>query len=169
MSISMYSASAPVFTRTLNNMLGWLKLAAAHAEARGFDSTNYLGQRLAPDMLPMARQVQIATDAAKSCLARLSGTEMPKWPDDESSLDQLSARVRTCLDYVKTFSAEQIDGSETRQIVIPLRGGESMTLDGEAYLKHYALANFFFHSCATYMLLRHNGVPLGKADFLGAR
>lgn len=165
----MYSASAPVFTRTLNNMLAWLSAAQAHAEARQFDSANYLGQRLAPDMLPMVKQVQIATDAVKACMARLSGTEMPKWPDDEATLEQLSVRVRKCLDYLKTFSAGQIDGSEGRQIVIPLRGGESMTLDGETYLKHFALANFFFHSSATYMLLRHNGVALGKADFLGGR
>jgi hypothetical protein len=167
MTISMHSACAPIFVKTLGNMLVWLDKAQAHAETRKFDTANYLGQRLAPDMLPFTRQIQIATDAAKGCMARLAGVEMPKWDDTEASFDQLRERVRKCIDYVQTFSAAQIDGSEQRAIVIPMRSGDPLKLDGESFMKHYALPNFFFHSTAAYLLLRHNGVDLGKGDFLG--
>lgn len=167
MSLSMHAASAPVLSRILNNMLGWLDKAQAHAEARKFDPANYLGLRLAPDMLPLARQIQIASDAAKGCMARLSGVEMPKWADTEASLDELRARLRKTLDYVQSFSAAQIDGSESRAISIPMRSGDALNLSGEAFLKHYALPNFYFHATTTYALLRQAGVELGKADFLG--
>lgn len=167
MSISMHSASAPIFVRMLGNLTNWLDKACAHAEARKFDPANYLGTRLAPDMLPFARQVQIASDAAKGCMARLAGVEVPKWDDGEASLDDLRTRVQRTIDYVKSFAASQIDGSEARTIVIPMRDAEALNLDGETYLKHFALPNFFFHCSATYMLLRHNGVDVGKQDFLG--
>lgn len=167
MTISMYSASAPVFTRMLSNMLGWLDKAQAHADARKFDSINYLGLRLAPDMLPLARQVQIASDAAKGCMSRLAGTEIPKWEDNETSLDDLRARLRKTIEHVQSFSAAQIDGSEVRTISIPMRSGEPLQFDGETFLKHFALGNFYFHATATYMLLRHAGVEVGKGDYLG--
>jgi uncharacterized protein len=167
MGISMYSASVPVFTRLLNNMLGWLDKAQAHADARKFDSKNFLGLRLAPDMLPLTRQIQIASDAAKGCIARLSGLENPKWEDNEASLDDLRARVRRTLEFVQTAKPEQIDGSETRAIVIPRPTGDPFQFDGETYLKHFALANFHFHAVMAYALLRHAGVDLGKKDFLG--
>jgi hypothetical protein len=167
MSISMHSASAPVFVRVLNNMLGWLDKAQAHADARKFDAANYLGLRLAPDMLPFARQIQIASDTAKGCMARLAGVELPKWEDNEASLDDLRARIRKTIDYVQSFSAAQIDGSEARTITIPTRSGDALSFNGETFLKHAALPNFFFHSTAAYMLLRHNGVDVGKTDFLG--
>lgn len=167
MSLSMYSASAPVFTRGLGNMLAWLDKAQAHAEARKFDANNYLGLRLAPDMLPLTRQIQIASDGAKACMSRLAGTEIPKWDDTEASLDELRGRIRKTLDHVQSFSAAQIDGSDARAISIPMRSGEALSFSGEAFLKHYALPNFYFHSGATYMLLRHAGVELGKTDFLG--
>lgn len=167
MTLSMHSASAPIFIKTLGSMLNWLDKAQAHAEARKFDSVNYLGLRLAPDMLPLARQIQIATDAAKACMARLSGSEMPKWDDSEADFEQLRARIRKCSDYVQGFSAAQIDGSEAREITIPMRSGEPLKMNGEAFLKQFALPNFFFHATTTYLLLRHAGVELGKADFLG--
>jgi hypothetical protein len=167
MTISMHSASAPVFTRMLSNMLGWLDKAQAHADARKFDPNNYLGLRLAPDMLPLARQVQIASDAAKGCMSRLAGTEIPKWEDNETSLDDLRARLRKTIEHVQSFSAAQIDGSEVRTISIPMRSGEPLQLDGETFLKHVALGNFYFHVTATYMLLRHAGVEVGKGDYLG--
>ena len=167
MTISMYSASAPVFSRMLGNMLGWLDKAQAHADARKFDSANYLGMRLAPDMFPLLRQVQIASDAAKGCMARLAGTEIPKWEDNEASLEDLRARLRKTLDYVGSFQPGQIDGSETRAISIPMRSGEPLQFDGETFLKHFAMGNFYFHASATYMLLRHAGVELGKGDYLG--
>ncbi len=167
MSLSMHSASAPVFARIMASMLVWFDKAQAHAEARKFDTSNYLGLRLAPDMLPLLRQVQIASDGAKGCMSRLAGVEVPKWDDNESNLDELRARVHKTIDYVRMFSASQIDGSDEREIVIPMRSGDSLKLPGETFLKHFALPNFFFHASATYMLLRHAGVELGKADFLG--
>jgi hypothetical protein len=167
MTLSMHSASAPVFTRGLGNMLTWLDKAQAHAEARKFDTANYLGLRLAPDMLPFVRQIQIASDGAKGCMARLAGVEIPKWEDTEASLEDLRGRIRKTLDYVQSFSAAQIDGSDGRAIVIPMRSGEALDFNGETFLKHFALPNFYFHSSATYLLLRHAGVALGKADFLG--
>jgi hypothetical protein len=167
MSVSMHSASAPIFVRILNNMLAWLDKAQAHAEARGFDSANYLGLRLAPDMLPFSRQIQIASDAAKGCMARLSGVDNPKWEDNEASVDELRARIRKTIDFVKGFQAAQIDGSEGREVQIPMRSGDPLKLDGETFLKHLALPNFFFHATTAYALLRHAGVELGKADYIG--
>ena len=167
MSLSMYSASAPVFSRILGNMLNWLDRAEAHAQARKFDPNNYLGLRLAPDMLPFVRQIQIVSDGAKGCMSRLAGTEIPKWEDNEASLDDLRARIRKTLDHVQSFSAAQIDGSDERAIAVPTRSGDPLNFSGETFLKHFALPNFFFHATTAYALLRHAGVELGKADFLG--
>ena len=167
MTLSMHSASAPVFVRMLSNMLVWLDKAQAHAEAKKFDSVNYLGLRLAPDMLPFSRQIQIASDAAKSCMARLAGVEVPKWDDNETTLADLKARVQKTIDYVRSFEAAQIDGSEGREIVLPMRTGDPRKFDGETFMKHYAMPNLYFHATTTYALLRHAGVDLGKNDFLG--
>jgi len=167
MGLSMHSASAPVFTRMLGNMAVWLDKAQAHAEARKFDSANYLGLRLAPDMLPLVKQVQIASDGAKGCMSRLAGQDIPKWEDNEASLDELRARIRKTIEHVQSIAAAQFEGADGREIVIPMRSGEPLRLDGESFLKQLALPNFYFHCSATYMLLRHAGVELGKADFLG--
>jgi len=167
MSLTMHSASAPVFSRILGNMLAWLDKAEAHAQARKFDANNYLGLRLAPDMLTLVRQIQIASDAAKACMSRLAGTEIPKWEDNEASLDELRARIRKTLDHVQSFSAAQIDGSDARPISVPMRSGDALQFSGETFLKHYAMPNFYFHVTTAYALLRHAGVELGKADFLG--
>ena len=169
MSISMHSASAPVFTRMLTNLLTWLDKAEAHAAARKFDVNNFLAMRLAPDMLPLTRQIQIASDAAKASMARLAGVEAPKWEDNEATLDDLRARVRKTIDYVNAFSAAQIDGSEEREILVPRRTSEPLVFRGEDYLKHYALPNLYFHVTTTYALLRHGGVEIGKGDYLGGR
>jgi uncharacterized protein len=168
MAISMSSASAPVFVKTLENMLTWLDKAQQHAQARKFDSKNFLGLRLAPDMLPFSRQVQIASDNAKAPVARLAGIEIPKYEDNEASFDELRERIRKTVQFIKSVPAEKIDGSEGREIVLPLRGGE-LRFSGENYLKHFALPNFFFHATTAYALLRHGGVELGKTDFLGNR
>jgi hypothetical protein len=168
MSLSMHAASAPIFERQLGNLLGWLDKAQAHADARGFDSANYLGLRLAPDMLPFASQIRIASDTAKGCLSRLAGAEVPKWADDEATLAELRARIAKTIDHVRGFAPAQIDGSEARAIVLPLRNREPLRFDGVGYLQRFALPNFFFHVTTAYALLRHAGVPLGKADFLGA-
>jgi hypothetical protein len=168
MSITMHSASAPVFIRMFSNLLVWLDKAQAHAEVRKFDANNYVGLRLAPDMLPFARQIQIASDGAKGCMARLAGVEAPKWEDNEATLADLRARVQKTIDYVKSFTAAQIDGSEGRDITIATRNGE-LKFNGETYLKHYAMPNFYFHTTTAYALLRHAGVEIGKSDYLGGR
>jgi len=168
MSISMYTASVPVFTKTLGNMLSWLDKAQAHAEARKFDPSVYLTLRLYPDMLPLPAQIRIAGDAAKACAARLAGKDAPVFEDNETTLEQLSERIRKTLAYLDTVTAKDIDGSEQRDIVIPRGNREPRRFKGEFYLKHFALPNFFFHATTLYALLRHNGVELGKADFLQA-
>ncbi len=167
MSLSMYSSSVPVFARMFGNALMWLDKAQAHADARKFDATNLLGMRLAPDMLPLTRQFQIATDGAKGCVARLAGVDVPKWDDNEASMDDLRARLRRASDYVQTFTPQQFEGSESREIVLPMRSGEPLRFSGENYLKHFVLPNLYFHLTTAYALLRHAGVDLGKKDFLG--
>lgn len=167
MTISMHSASAPIFARMLANLLGWLDKAAAHAEAKKFDAANYLTMRLAPDMLPFNKQIQIASDSAKGAMARLAGVEVPKWDDNETTLAELRARVQKTIDYVNSFDAKAIDGSEGRTITLPMRNRDPLVFDGEGYLKHFALPNFFFHVTTTYALLRHAGVDVGKRDYLG--
>jgi uncharacterized protein len=166
MSLSMHSASVPVFVRMFTNALTWLDKAQAHAEARKFDTANYLGLRLAPDMLPFTRQIQIATDQAKGCVARLAGVEIPKWEDNEASFDDLRSRIRRLIDYVQGFAPAQIDGTDAKEIVLQMRAGE-VRFTGEDYLKHAVLPNVYFHLTTTYALLRHAGVELGKRDFLG--
>jgi hypothetical protein len=166
MSISMHSASAPAFARMLGNMINWLESAKAHAEAKKFDTANYLGLRLAPDMLPFKNQIQICSDAAKGCMARLAGQPVPSWPDDEATLDDLIARLQKTRDYVLSVPAEEVVGSEARAIEIPRRGGDPRKFSGEDYLRHFALPNFYFHATTTYALLRHAGVNIGKMDYL---
>jgi hypothetical protein len=163
----MHSASVPVFVRMLGNLLTWLDKAEAHAAARKFEPGVLLSARLAPDMLPFGKQIQIACDAAKFGVARLAGVEAPKFDDTENSLGELRERVKRTIDYVQSISDAQLDGTEDKDVIVPRRDG-SMTLKGEPYLKHFVLPNFFFHVTTTYALLRHNGVDLGKGDYLGA-
>jgi hypothetical protein len=117
-------------------------------------------------MLPFVNQIQIASDAAKGCMARLAGVEVPKWEDNEKSFDDLRARIRKTIDYVKSFEPAQIEGSESREVLVPRRSGEPLKLTGEAFLRSLALPNFFFHATTAYALLRHAGVDLGKMDYL---
>ncbi len=167
MPITMHSASVPVFVRMLGNLGRWLDKAEAHAKAKKFDTSVYLNARLAPDMLPFSKQIQIACDAAKFGVARLAGVESPKFEDNETTLAELRERIAKTVAYVQSVPAAQIDGTETKDVVVPRRDG-SMTLKGEFYLKHYVLPNFYFHANTAYALLRHNGVELGKGDYLGA-
>ncbi|MBI5721585.1 MAG: DUF1993 domain-containing protein [Burkholderiales bacterium] len=167
MSLSMYSVSVPVFVRMFGNAQKWLGKAEEHATARKFDAANYLGLRLAPDMLPLVRQVQIASDGAKGCVARLVGVEVPKWEDNEATMADLHARLKRTVDYVQSVPAVGFEGSESREIVLPMRQGDPLRFSGEAYLKHYVMPNLYFHLTTTYALLRHAGVELGKRDFLG--
>ena len=166
MTISMHSASVPVFRQMLGNMLQWLDKAEAHAQARKFDAGNYLGLRLAPDMLSLLTQVQIACDSAKRGVARLTGVEAPVHADDEKTIDELRERIRSTLAFIESVPAEKFAGSETRTIEVPQRNRDPLKFDGETFLKHYALPNFFFQVTTAYALLRHAGVELGKKDYL---
>ncbi len=168
MPLSMHSMSVPIFLRTLDNMLAWLDKAEAHAKQRNFDANNFLGLRLAPDMHPFSRQIQIASDSVKNCVARLAQVEPPKWADDEASLDELRARIQKTIEYAQSIPASAFEGSEAREIVVPLGPDRSLSFPGETFLKGLSLPNFFFHSTMAYALLRHGGVELGKMDFLGA-
>ena len=166
MAISMYSASVPVFTRMLGHLAAWLDKAEAHAQAKKFDTSVYLAARLAPDMLPFTKQIQIACDAAKFGVARLAGVEAPKFEDNEASFADLRERIRKTVAFVNSVPAAAIDGSDGRDITVPRRDGP-IVLKGEFYLKHYVHPNFYFHVTTAYALLRHNGVDLGKGDYLG--
>lgn len=166
MTISMSSASVPVFRTMLGNLSHILDKAQAHAEARKFDPSALLQYRLAPDMLPFTRQIQIACDAAKNGVARISGVEAPKIEDTESTFSELKARIQKTLDYLATVPADRLDGTEQKDITFPVGRETTRTMKAEAYLKHWALPNFFFHVTTAYAILRHNGVELGKADYL---
>jgi hypothetical protein len=166
MTISMYEASIPVFIHTLGTLRVLLEKGAAHAEARKFDPSVLVNSRIAPDMFPLARQVQIASESAKGAAARLSGTEAPKFEDTEKTIPELIARVDKTIDYLKGFKPAQIDGSEDRQILLKFPQAE-FAFSGVVFLRQWALPNFFFHVTTTYNLLRHNGVDIGKRDFLG--
>ena len=147
--------------------MSWLDKAEAHAQAKKFDPSVYLAARLAPDMLPFTKQIQIACDAVKFGVARLGGVEAPKFDDTEASLADLRERIRKTLEFIRSVPADAIDGSEAKDITVPRRDG-NITMKGEAYLKNYVLPNFFFHLTTAYALLRHNGVELGKGDYLGS-
>lgn len=165
----MHSMSVPALQRGLTSLLAWLDKAEAHAQARKFDVSQFLSMKLAPDMLPFTRQIQIASDGAKGCVSRLAGVEIPKWEDNEATLDELRERIRRTLAYVQGFDEAALKGSEARDIRIPMRSGEVLQFSGEAFLRDWALPNFYFHCTTAYLLLRHGGVELGKADFLGRR
>lgn len=163
--MSMYQSSVPVFTQMLGNLSAILDKAAAHAAAKKYDPAVLLGVRLIPDMLPLARQVQIASDHAKRAVARLAGVEPPKYDDNEATLDELKARIAKTLDYIKGFTAGQIDGTEGKEITVV--GRVTATYRGEPYLLHYAMPNFFFHVTTAYAILRQAGIEIGKRDYVG--
>jgi hypothetical protein len=166
MSISMYSASVPVFTAMLGNLSHFLDKAQAFVDARKIDPAALTQYRLAPDMLPFTRQILIACDASKLCAARLAGIEAPKFDDTETTLAELQVRIRKTLDFLATLTPAQIDGSEDKSITFPVGRDKTRTMTGEAYLKHWATANVYFHVTTAYAILRHNGVELGKIDYL---
>jgi len=166
MSLSMYQASVPVFLRNLNNLKAILDKAAANAEARKIDLSVFINARLAPDMLALPAQIQIATDAAKGAGARLAGVEVPSFEDNETTFPELQARIAKTIDFLKGLKAEQIDGSAERTVTLKLRGNE-VNFTGMNYLLNFALPNFWFHYTTAYAILRHNGVDLGKMDYLG--
>ena len=166
MAISMSSACLPVFELMLGNLNHMLDKAQALADAKKYDPVVLLQYRLAPDMLPFTRQILIACDAAKNGVARISGVEAPKFDDTESTLPQLKERIRKTLDYLATVPASALDGTEDKDITFPVGRDKTRTMKAEAYLKHWMLPNFYFHVTTAYAILRHNGVELGKSDYL---
>ena len=167
MPLSMYQASVPVFLQGLKNLAAILDKAAGQAAERKIDPGVLLNDRLAPDMLPFVRQVQIASDHAKGASARLAGIDVPKFEDVEKSFDDLQQRLVRVTEFVRSISPTQIDGSEEREITLPI-GGQTMAFKGQGYLLHFALPNFYFHLTSAYAILRHNGIVIGKRDFIGA-
>ena len=166
MSISMYQASVPRFIHMLNNLAAILDKAQAYVDSRKIDETALTGYRLFPDMLPMARQIMIASDTAKGAAARLAGVEIPVYEDSEKTLAELKSRIAKTVAYLQTFQPAQIDGSEEREVVLKRRTGEER-YPGLPYLLGQALPNFYFHVTTAYAILRHNGVEIGKRDYLG--
>jgi hypothetical protein len=166
MTISMSSASLPVFQPALTNLSHLLAKGQAHADAKKFDSVVLAQYRLAPDMLPFTRQVLIACDAAKFCVARLAGLEAPKFDDTETTLADLIVRIQKTLEWLQTVPASALDGTEAKSITFPMGKDKTRTMLGEDYLKHWAIPNVFFHVTTAYVILRHNGVDVGKGDFL---
>jgi hypothetical protein len=168
MTISMYSASIPVFKQMLNALNDVLAKAEAHAVEKKIDPNAFLQARLFPDMFPLLRQVQIAADFAKSVPARLAGAEVPSYEDSELTFADLHARIQKTLAFIDGLSAAQIDGSETLEIVLRPGTPKEKKLTGQTYLLGYGLPQFFFHVTTAYDILRHNGVEVGKRDFMGA-
>lgn len=166
MAVSMYAASVPVFVRMLNNLLGLLDKAEAYAKERKFDANVLVSSRLAPDMHPLAFQVQSATDRSKFFVARVTGKEAPSWPDDEKTIDGLRTRIRSALDFLSAVSPADLDGTDEKLIPLKVRGEEVKT-PAQEYLLNNVHPNFYFHVTTAYDILRHNGVPVGKRDFVG--
>src|ERR1700682_5606161 len=166
MKISMYQASAPRFANTLRNLSAILDKAQAHAEAKKIEPVVFTQSRLAPDMFALARQVQIACDSAKGAVARLAGVEIPKHEDTEQTFAELKARIAKTVDFIESAKPAQIDASEDREVVLKLRG-QDVKFNGLQYLLGFAYPNFYFHVTTAYNILRHNGVEIGKRDYIG--
>ena len=167
MTLSMYHASAPRFANLLKNLSGLLDKAQAHCDAKKIDPLALTSFRLFPDMFPLSRQVQIATDTAKGAMARLAGIEIPKYEDTEQTLAELKARIAKTVDFVVSVPPAKVEGTEGKDIALKIAGKDT-TLKGVQYLFGHAYPNFYFHCTTAYNILRHNGVELGKRDFLGA-
>jgi uncharacterized protein len=166
MPMSLYQVTVPVFVKTLANLRAVLEKAKAHALDHKIEESVLVNARLYPDMLPLSRQVQIATDIARGGAARLAGVEPPSYEDKEQSFDDLVARIARTIDYMKGLDAKQFEGAATREITRPLRG-EPHKFTGSNYLLQFVTPNVYFHTATAYDILRHNGVVLGKADYLG--
>ncbi|MDP1771311.1 MAG: DUF1993 family protein [Methylobacter sp.] len=166
MSLTMYQASIPSFLRMLGNLSAILDKAAAHAEAKKIDPSIFINARLAPDMFPLSRQVQIATDMVKGCTARLAGIDVPRYEDNETTFAELQARIAKTKAFIESVNASQVDGSEDRQITLKF-GSKELSFLGQAYLLDFVIPNFHFHLTTTYAILRHNGVDIGKKDYTG--
>ena len=168
MTNSIYSASVPVFKQMLSALSEVLKKAEAHATEKNIEPNALLQARLFPDMFPLVRQVQIAADFAKGISSRLAGVDVPSWPDTEVTFAELQALIAKALAHIGTLDATQFDGSENREIVLRPGTPKEKKLVGSAYLQNYGLPQFFFHVTTAYAILRHNGVEIGKRDYMGS-
>ena len=168
MQISMFEASVPVMSRMLNHLKGILAKSAAHAHELNFEESILINGRLAPDMFPLSRRVQVATDRAKGGAARLCGFEPPSYEDNESSIEELYTRIDKTLEYLATFEPEHFKGSEDREIVSKTRHGVFYFNSGMDYLVNYVMPNFYFQISTAYLIVRHNGVNVGLDDYLGS-
>lgn len=166
MSLTMHDAAFPPVLRTLKAFDAILDRAAVHCEARKIDPAALLAYRIAPDMFDFKRQIQIMSDQAKGMAARLAGVEVPKYEDTETTIDELKARIGKTADFLASFAADRFEGSESREIVMKLRGGERR-FTGRDYVFGFVLPNFYFHATTAYDILRHAGLELSKMDFLG--
>jgi uncharacterized protein len=167
MTISMYSASVPLFNQMLTSLSNILKKAETHATEKKIDPQALLQARLFPDMFPLTHQIQIAADFAKGVTARLAAAEVPGYEDKEQSFAELQARIAKTLSFIGTFKAEQFDGSEQREIILRPGTPKEQKLPGRIYLLHYGMPQFFFHVTTAYAILRHNGIDIGKRDYMG--
>ncbi len=166
MSNALYESSVPVFTKMLGNLSNCLDKAASFCDARKIDPGVLINSRLAPDMFPLSRQVQIACDSAKRGAGLLAGAEIPKHEDNEKTIAELKARIQSTVDFIASCKAEKMAGKDNADITVPLR--QPIVMKGGAFLRNFSLPNFYFHVTAAYAILRHNGVELGKRDFLGS-
>jgi hypothetical protein len=167
MSFSMYAASVPVFTQILNSLAAIIDKAETHANEKNIDPSALLQARLYPDMFPFLRQIQVATDFAKGCSARLAGVEVPRYEDAETSFAELRERIARTVAFINDLPRDAIEASAQRDIVTG-SGAKVREFKGQDYLVHYAMAHFYFHATTAYALLRHNGVEVGKKDFIGS-
>lgn len=165
--MSFHDASVAAYLQILNSLTGILTKAEAHCKAKNIEPDVLLGARLYPDMLSFTRQVQLVCDFAAKGSARLTHSEVPAIPDTEKSFDELKARLAKTIDYVKSFKPAQFEGADSRDVTFPAGPDKTMTLKGQQFLSHYSLPNFYFHAATAHDILRHNGVEIGKRDFLG--
>lgn len=166
MSLDMYQASIPVFVRMFENLSAILEKAMAYAETKKIDPAVLVNARLAADMYPLSKQIQIATDIVKGCAARLAGVDVPNYEDNETTFAELLARIAKTIAFLQSINPEQIKGSEEKNVTLKLRGKEA-TFIGQPYLLNFVLPNLYFHITITYAILRHNGLEIGKMDYLG--
>jgi len=167
MTLNMYQASVPVMLQMFGSITAVLDKAAAQAAERKIDPTVLVNARLAPDMLPLSGQIQIMTDQAKGCAARLAGIDIPSYADTEKTIDELKARIAKTVDFVKSLTPDRINGAEDREVTLKI-GGNDLKLKGSQYFFHFFLPNFYFHATTAYDILRHNGIQIGKRDFIGS-
>ncbi|MHC2621684.1 hypothetical protein ACVIW2_003716 [Bradyrhizobium huanghuaihaiense] len=166
--MSFYDAVVPAYLQMLNSLTGLLTKAEAHCAAKKIDPGVLLGSRLFPDMLPLSKQIQLVSDFATKGCARLTHSEVPSNPDTETSFAELKQRLAKTIDYVKSFKPEQFEGAEAKDVTFPTGPNKTTTMKGQEFLSAFSLPNFYFHATTAHGILRHNGVEIGKRDFLGA-